>query len=88
MSKPIGKRFPLNQFFHQVASAIVRLPGIKNRNDTGVLELSRTARFAKNATRFLGAKPPRIEHVAERSGRLAFTPNDSEPIGQFVRASR
>ncbi len=50
-----------------------------------VLSSGDTARFAKNVERYLGAEPPPIEHVAERNGRLAFTPNGSDPIGQFVR---
>ena len=44
-----------------------------------------TSRFARNAARFLGAEPPPIEHVAESAGRLVFTAEDSEPVGQFVR---
>ncbi len=44
-----------------------------------------TARFSKNVPRFLGSEPPEIEHVAEHHGRLAFTPDGSEPSGQFVR---
>ena len=43
------------------------------------------ARFAKHAERFLGEKPPPIEHVAERKGRLAFCLENSEPLGQVVR---
>jgi glutamate racemase len=43
------------------------------------------ARFAKNAARYLGAEPPPIEHVSEHNGRLAFSSDDSEPTGQFVR---
>lgn len=50
-----------------------------------VLSSGDTVRFARNAARFLGAEPPVIEHVAERSGRLLFLPEDSEPTGQFVR---
>ena len=43
------------------------------------------ARFAKHAERFLGEKPPPIEHVAEIDGRLAFCLEGSEPQGQVVR---
>ena len=43
------------------------------------------ARFARHAERFLGEKPPRIEHVAEIKGRLAFCPEGHEPQGQIVR---
>jgi len=28
-----------------------------------------------------------VEHVAEEHGRLAFSPEDAEPLGQFVRAA-
>lgn len=50
-----------------------------------VLSSGDTARFARNAARFLGAEPPMIEHVAERGGRLVFSPEGSEPTGQFIR---
>jgi len=50
-----------------------------------VLSSGDTIRFAKNATRFLGSAPPRIEHVAELNGRLVFSIEDTEPVGQFVR---
>jgi glutamate racemase len=43
------------------------------------------AKFAAHAERFLGEKPPTIEHVAEVHGRLAFCPEGSEPLGQVVR---
>ena len=43
------------------------------------------ARFALHAERFLGEKPPPIEHVAESQGRLAFCPEGHEPQGQVVR---
>ena len=42
-------------------------------------------KFAKHAGRFLGEKPPQIEHVAEVKGRLAFCPEGNEPQGQVVR---
>ncbi|MEA3208528.1 MAG: glutamate racemase [Chthoniobacter sp.] len=42
-------------------------------------------RFAAHAERFLGAKPPPIERVAERQGRLALCAEGHEPIGQVVR---
>ena len=42
-------------------------------------------KFAKHAERFLGEKPPQIEHVAEVKGRLAFCPEGHEPQGQIVR---
>ncbi|MFZ4764921.1 MAG: glutamate racemase [Roseimicrobium sp.] len=50
-----------------------------------VLSSGDTVRFAKNAARFLGAQPPTVEYVAERGGRLVFSPEDNEPVGQFVR---
>src|SRR5205807_3354467 len=50
-----------------------------------VLCSGEAARFAKNASRYLGAEPPPIEHVSEHNGRLAFSSDDSEPAGQFVR---
>lgn len=50
-----------------------------------VLSSGDTVRFAKNATRFLGHVPPLIEYVAERNGRLIFSPEGEEPTGQFVR---
>lgn len=53
-----------------------------------VLSSGDTVRFAKNATRFLGYVPPLIEHVAERNGRLIFSPEGAEPTGQFVREGR
>ena len=43
------------------------------------------ARFSAHAERFLGEKPPLIEHVAEIKGRLAFCPEEHEPQGQVVR---
>jgi glutamate racemase len=43
------------------------------------------AKFGAHAERFLGEKPPMIEHVAEVHGRLAFCPEGSEPLGQVVR---
>lgn len=52
-----------------------------------VLSSGDTVRFAKNATRFLGYVPPLIEHVAERNGRLIFSPEGEEPTGQFVRTA-
>jgi glutamate racemase len=65
-----------------------RHPEFRNSNPSGrlrVLSSGDTARFAKDAKRFLGAEPPPVEHVAEHGGRLAFLPEDSEPVGQFVR---
>ncbi len=53
-----------------------------------VLSSGDTARFARNARRFLGAEPPFIEHVSEIGGRLVFSPEGAEPTGQFVRSSR
>jgi glutamate racemase len=44
-----------------------------------------TARFARNAVRFLGAEPPTVEHIAERGGRLEFATESNAPSGQFVR---
>jgi glutamate racemase len=45
-------------------------------------------RFAGHAERFLGEKPPLIEHVAEQNGRLALAAQDLEPSGQVVRPRR
>jgi glutamate racemase len=45
-------------------------------------------RFATHAERFLGEKPPAIEHVAEQNGRLSMAPQHAEPSGQVVRAAR
>ncbi len=50
-----------------------------------VLSSGDTEAFAKNGARFLGAPLPKVEHVAEHHGRLAFAINGSEPAGQFVR---
>ena len=45
-------------------------------------------RFAAHAERFLGEKPPPIEHVAEHNGRLSLAAEDREPVGQVVRQPR
>jgi len=61
-----------------------------NSREAGILRLlssGDTVRFAENAERFLGETPPAVEHVAEEHGRLAFSPEDAEPLGQFVRAA-
>jgi glutamate racemase len=50
-----------------------------------VLSSGDTASFATHAARFLGEKPPTVEHVAERGGRLAPCAEGSAPIGQVVR---
>lgn len=50
-----------------------------------VLSSGDGTKFAKHAERFLGEKPPPIEHVAEVKGRLAFCPEGHEPQGQIVR---
>ncbi len=50
-----------------------------------ILSSGDTARFAESAMRFLGEKPPRVEHVAECGGRLAPAIEGSDPIGQVVR---
>jgi glutamate racemase len=42
-------------------------------------------RFRQHAGRFLGEKPPPIEHVAEQNGRLSLALQDAEPVGQVVR---
>ena len=42
-------------------------------------------KFGRHAERFLGEKPPAIEHVAEVKGRLAVCPEGHEPQGQVVR---
>jgi glutamate racemase len=65
-----------------------RHPEFRSENPSGklrVLSSGDTIRFARNAARFLGAEPPAIEHVAERGGRLVFSLEGSEPVGQFVR---
>jgi glutamate racemase len=53
-----------------------------------VLSSGDVARFASHAERFLGEKPPAIEHVAEQNGRLAIATQDLEPVGQVVRKAR
>jgi glutamate racemase len=50
-----------------------------------ILSSGDTARFGKSAARFLGEKPPPVEHLAEIRGRLAPSPEGSEPQGQIVR---
>ncbi len=45
-------------------------------------------RFAAHAERFLGEKPPPIEHVAEQHGRLSLATQNHEPTGQVVRNPR
>ncbi len=50
-----------------------------------ILSSGDTAQFARHAERFLGEAPPPVEHVAEKNGRLAFSPENGEPLGQFVR---
>jgi glutamate racemase len=45
------------------------------------------ARFALHGARFLGEPLPTVEHVAEQNGRLALSPEGTEPVGQVVRAS-
>ncbi len=65
-----------------------RHPEFRSTHPSGqlrVLSSGDTARFAKNAVRFLGTQPPHVEHVSEHHGRLAFVPEGSEPVGQFVR---
>jgi glutamate racemase len=44
-------------------------------------------RFAAHAERFLGEKPPPVEHVAEQNGRLSLAAQDREPVGQVVRTA-
>ena len=46
---------------------------------------SNKVRFAKHGARFLGEPIPAVEHIAEQNGRLASSPEDSEPVGQVVR---
>jgi glutamate racemase len=53
-----------------------------------VLSSGDVTRFAAHAERFLGEKPPAIEHVAEQNGRLALAAQDLEPVGQVVRKRR
>jgi glutamate racemase len=65
-----------------------RHPGFSGPNPSGrlrVLSSGDTLRFSRNAARFLGTVPPPVEHVAELGGRLVFTTESSEPVGQFVR---
>ena len=65
-----------------------RHPEFRNPAPSGklrILSSGDTSRFARSATRFLGEIPPSVEHVAERGGRLVFSPEGSEPTGQFVR---
>jgi glutamate racemase len=50
-----------------------------------ILSSGDTAHFAASAVRFLGEKPPTIEHIAEVGGRLAPCAEGSEPVGQVVR---
>jgi glutamate racemase len=50
-----------------------------------ILSSGDITRFASHAERFLGEKPPLIEHVAEQNGRLALAAQGSEPVGQVVR---
>ena len=57
-----------------------------NRGTLRILCSGETSRFSTNASRFLGEAPPSIEHVSENAGRLTFSPEDSEPAGQLVRA--
>jgi len=59
----------------------------KEGGELRVLSSGDTVRFAQHAERFLGEAPPPVEHVAEEHGRLAFSPEDIEPMGQFVRGS-
>ena len=72
----------------RLADWLQRHPEFATKKPSGrlrVLSSGDTARFARNAGRFLGTQPPAIEHVAEQGGRLTFSPEDSEPVGQFVR---
>jgi glutamate racemase len=71
------------------ADWLERHPGFatENRGTLRILSSGETARFAANAPRFLGEPPPAIEHIAERAGRLTFSPEDAEPAGQLVRAN-
>jgi glutamate racemase len=62
------------EFRHTTASGQLR-----------ILSSGDTARFAQNAKKFLGAEPPKIEHVAEQNGRLVFITEGQEPTGQFIR---
>jgi glutamate racemase len=50
-----------------------------------VLSSGDAANFARHGARFLGEVLPLVEHVAEQNGRLAISPEGSEPIGQVVR---
>jgi len=65
-----------------------RHPGFAGPQPEGrlrVLSSGDTSRFSRNAARFLGTEPPPVEHVAELGGRLVFSPEGSEPVGQFMR---
>ncbi len=73
---------------HRLADWLHRHHGFSGPNPSGtlrVLSSGDTARFSRNAARFLGTEPPPVEHVAELGGRLVFIPEGSEPVGQFVR---
>ena len=53
-----------------------------------LLSSGEVTRFAAHTERFLGEKPPAIEHVAEENGRLSLAAQASEPTGQVVRTPR
>jgi glutamate racemase len=78
---------PASQVAECFAAWRARHPGLAPAGSGRLRLLSSgdTARFAASAVRFLGEKPPAIEHIAERGGRLAPCAEGSEPIGQVVR---
>ncbi len=53
-----------------------------------VLSSGDITRFAAHTERFLGERPPTIEHVAEQDGRLSLATQGHEPAGQVVRQRR
>ncbi len=56
------------------------------RGSLRALSSGDATRFATHGARFLGEALPPVEHVTEQNGRLALSPEHSEPIGQVVRA--
>lgn len=65
-----------------------RHPEFDEKDGTGklrVLSSGDTQQFAMHAERFLGERPSVVEYVAEQAGRLEFSSEDAEPVGQFLR---
>jgi len=57
----------------------------KGSGSLRMLSSGDAASFAAHGARFLGEALPPVEHIAEQNGRLALSPEGSEPIGQVVR---